>query len=69
MADDADRAQAQIEQNLEQALARRETTLQPTGLCHWCEEVVPDTALFCDEHCAADWQRHVQARARNGKGT
>ncbi len=60
MADEADRAQAHIERMHDIAVlnarnAKRE--IQPNGACHYCKEPVDGKKLFCDGHCAADWER------------
>ncbi len=39
----------------------------PTGRCAWCDEIVNDTAIFCDTHCGQDWERALAAKMRNGR--
>lgn len=64
--DDADRASLEEERSLAEALraARRTAGPEPTGRCHWCEEIVNDTARWCGPDCREDWDRDV-LRKRN----
>lgn len=68
MADEADKAQEQIEANL--ALALRATNRQPkvraNGFCHNCEAVLPPGLLFCDALCREDHERIEEAHTRAG---
>jgi hypothetical protein len=66
MADDADRADAQIEQQLEAARSVRQPSLSYTGRCHYCGAITGGGRRFCDADCRDDWQRDRIARARNG---
>lgn len=57
----------------EAALAERKATatrLLPCGRCHFCDEPIPDGALFCRPDaggaCRDDWQHEQDARRRNG---
>jgi hypothetical protein len=67
MADIADDASCLQEQELNFAFhSRTRATLPATGECHFCEEPVEGEKLFCDHHCAKDWERLQQAAARSG---
>lgn len=63
--DDADRAQALQEAELDAAVRRRrhEVVLPETGLCAWCEEPIEPGARFCDRDCSDDYQRHSAKQA------
>lgn len=37
--------------------------LPATGKCHYCEADVADGVRFCDEDCAADWEREQRLTA------
>jgi len=52
--DEADRAQLDIEKELEAQLTYRkpEPKLQPNGICHYCYEEIEDGKLFCNAACA-----------------
>jgi hypothetical protein len=68
MVDDADRAQIEIDLELENA--RRATQAGPrligTGHCHNCEEALDNLAqLFCDQECAEDFERRQRGSRFN----
>jgi hypothetical protein len=66
MADDADRAQLEIDAELEHArrTARRAPKLLATGCCHNCDEPLHDRKqLFCDNDCSEDYEARERARA------
>ena len=57
--DDIDRA-AEYQRRLTEAAVsqrKRESGLQATGHCHWCDEPVTGERRFCDSDCADDWER------------
>ena len=61
--DDADRAEEKIENAVADALdkVRRRMEareLEPIGACHWCNEYVKDTRLFCCKECSDDWEQN-----------
>lgn len=75
MADEVDIAQQLEELALAQALANvpKGRQLPPKGCCYYCEEplekelvngVLADVRLFCDEHCAADWEYEEKIRRK-----
>lgn len=74
MADDADIAQDEIEFFQAIHLSRRHKVLLATGKCHYCDEDVDSSRLFCDNSdpktgdrgCAADYEAEQEARARSG---
>ena len=66
--DEADAADATVEQNLKRALTRRHATLVAVGTCYSCAELVSDGRRFCDTDCAQDWERAERARRMN-RGT
>lgn len=55
--DDVDITQARME--MEESLRPRlPTVLLPrTGFCHWCDEVVPKGAVFCNRECSDEFER------------
>lgn len=55
--DDVDITQARME--MEESLRPRlPTVLLPrTGFCHWCDEVVPKEAVFCNRECSDEFER------------
>lgn len=68
--DEIDRASHLEEMERQHALdgVRRAASqaLNPTGACHFCEDVVGDTDNFCDTECRDLYQREQDARRRNG---
>ena len=64
--DEADTADATVEQHLKRALTRRHATLPAVGTCYFCAELVADGLRFCDRDCLADWERAEAARRRGG---
>jgi predicted nucleic acid-binding Zn ribbon protein len=65
--DEADAADATVEQHLKRALARRNATLPAVGQCYSCAEPVDDGRRFCDADCRQDWERAEKARRMNGR--
>lgn len=69
MADEADMAQAQIEQSIEMAFkSRAREALRPIGVCRFCRERVGEALLFCSSECRDDWDREQKLRAQAGRG-
>jgi len=69
MTDVSDQATNREEQERERCInaARRQNqALQPTGACHWCDEVVDGEKRFCDSDCRDMWQKQDAARKRAG---
>ncbi len=66
MSDDADKAEAQIEQELARSIAYRKPIVKPIGVCLNCESEVGGGMLFCSHDCHEDWERREDARRRNG---
>lgn len=66
--DDADRADARIENVVDDALAeaRRKPRLIAAGFCHYCAETVQPGHLFCDKECASDYDYEQARRKANG---
>ena len=64
--DEADAADATVEQHLKRALTRRHATLPAVGTCYSCAELVDAGRRFCDADCLADWERAERARRMNG---
>ena len=64
--DEADAADATVEQHLKRALTRRHATLVAVGTCYSCAEPVDAGRRFCDADCAQDWERAERARRMNG---
>lgn len=68
LGDEAERAEAIFrEEALHRAAARRQKSLLPTGACFFCRSPVHVGLLFCDVECRDDYEREVEARARNGE--
>lgn len=63
MSDAIDTAQEQEAIFLNVALSKRKPTLNYTGFCHWCKELVVAKAHFCDADCRHDFE---QNRRLNG---
>ena len=69
MADDADRAQIEIEAELRLALvaAQASPRLQSTGKCHNCDEPLERRdQLFWDRECARDFEKRECVGASRG---
>ncbi len=65
--DEADAADATVEQHLKRALARRHATLPAIGQCYSCAELVGGSLRFCDRDCLDDYERAEKARRMNGR--
>ncbi|WP_079218151.1 hypothetical protein [Herbaspirillum robiniae] len=48
------------------ALARRAPELQPDCRCHFCDEAVAVSLLFCNAECRDDYQREQSSLRRGG---
>ncbi len=67
MSDEADAADATVEQHLRDALTRRRTSLPAVGQCYSCAEPVDGSRKFCDRDCLDDYERAEKARRMNGR--
>jgi hypothetical protein len=69
MSDDADRADARIEEVLTDALAaaRRAPVLPPTGECYYCQEPLNPVQRFCNKECAEDFELEQAQIKRMGR--
>ena len=70
MADDADRAQLEIESELAHArlAAQVKSRLMPTGHCQNCDERLDRAGhLFCNRECAEDFEKRERAQAFRGE--
>ena len=76
--DEADRANAQAEQNLAIAIRRAHTgLLRATGYCLWCDEVLPRGMRFCEPDvldpiewaCAREYDKNEKTLSRIKPGT
>ena len=38
---------------------------RPKGVCHWCEEQVGESQLYCDHSCAQEHAKHEKLRGRS----
>lgn len=64
MTDEIDRAQHEVERLLGAAQrVRKPAGPQPTGRCHFCDEIVDDQARFCGPDCRDGWEREQKRRA------
>lgn len=67
MADEIDRAQDHIEQQLAFAfMTRQREQIRPVGRCWYCKETLTETMLFCSSECRDDWDRERKAKAIAG---
>ena len=67
--DDIDRAQDQAEKILAACIAAvPKDTMPAIGNCYNCAASVPDGHRFCDVDCRDDYDRHISARRREGRG-
>ena len=69
MADDADRAQLEIESELAHArlAAQSSSRLIPSGHCHNCDDQIERAGqLFCDRECARDFEKRERGPALRG---
>lgn len=58
MPDELDLAAERTEMDLENSRRmRRPMGPQPTGRCHFCDEIVGDHARWCDTDCRDGWDR------------
>lgn len=49
------------------AAAKRKTLhLEPTGKCHFCDEIVEGKKLFCNQDCSSDYDREQTQLRRSG---
>lgn len=70
MSDAADRAEDGIENAIADGIAaarRRLKSLQPVGVCHYCQSEVGAGRLFCDKDCADDWEHERRRHQELGK--
>lgn len=71
MANEGDLASVAEEFHLEHSLrlqqAQSAPGLAPKGLCHYCEEDVKPGQIFCDGHCAADYEYEMKRKRVNGR--
>ena len=57
MSDDIDRAQDEVERATAEAMKMRKSDgPRPTGMCHYCGEILDDVARWCDIGCRDAWQ-------------
>lgn len=58
MSDEADMAQLHIEREVEIALkARKNETVEATGLCLNCDTPLAAGHRWCDQDCLIDWEK------------
>ncbi len=65
--DEADAADATVEQHIRDALTRRRPTLTAIGQCYSCSAPVDAGRVLCDEECREDYERAERARRANGR--
>lgn len=67
MADEADLSDLRIQIDIEQGilLARRAPSLQPKGVCHYCDE--PADRVFCGSECRECWELEQAQLKRMGR--
>lgn len=62
----SDQATRQEELLREVALKRAANHALPlpaTGVCHWCDALLPEGVRFCDRDCRDDWERSARRSA------
>ena len=62
MADQLDRAQQEHDLHLSLQLKHRNPALPVTGYCHWCGDIAPADARFCDSDCRDDFEKDQRRR-------
>ena len=63
MADDADRADQEVERTMNEALRKRlPDGPVANGRCHYCDEPVPDGMRWCDVDCRDAWEALARRR-------
>lgn len=63
MADDADRADREVECALNEALRKRlPEGPAANGYCHYCDEDLPDGMRWCDSECRDGWEALARRR-------
>lgn len=63
--DEADRAQIEIEREIERQVAHRQPDgPQPTGRCLWCGMGVTGGRRWCDPECRDEWEHDQDRHAR-----
>jgi hypothetical protein len=72
MADEADRADQEVETSLQEALYRirsvkKAQPAQPRGECFFCEAALDLDKRFCDSDCASDYEREERIRRSTGR--
>lgn len=71
MADEADRADQEVEFLIQEQIRAAQTqcapALKPKGKCHYCDEILLDTPLFCDKACHEDYQVEQAQLKRMGR--
>jgi len=67
VSDEADLAQVEFEYFLQSCLAKRyrDVKLLPSSICHYCEEQVKKSLLFCDKDCRDDWELLERSKRMN----
>lgn len=70
MTDIFEQGSAREEQDRELAIrfSSRLNAAPATGKCLFCGEAVGEGNRFCDSFCRDDYQRELDAQARNGGG-
>jgi predicted nucleic acid-binding Zn ribbon protein len=68
MSDIADRADWRVEQDIQNARAHvgKQVMLASDGHCHFCDEQVAHTLLFCNVDCRDDYDKEQAALRRTG---
>jgi hypothetical protein len=69
MSDIADRAIWRIEKDVDNAMAhvRKQPMLERDGRCHFCDEAIVHTLLFCNADCRDDYDKEQVALRRAGR--
>jgi hypothetical protein len=61
MSDEADRAAQEVERELAEAMRkRRPPGPQPTGRCHYCDELVGEHQRWCSIDCREGWEKEAR---------
>lgn len=49
------------------AAVRRKPSLLARGTCHYCDEPVAPTLIFCGVECRDDYDKEMSAKTRSGR--
>lgn len=70
MADEADRAQAQLDAlaPFEIGMSKKKEGPPPIGRCYFCEAPVDGAMRWCGDDCRNDWEYEQRRKREQGRG-